>query len=165
MGLENWCHISSSTTCMTHDDGFSFVFDLHLHAQKARALESAAGSSHPASVSHWLYDLIHLLPPKLIFSLTKTSVASAHLWRVLWYKWKDRVNNDRNTAWHIKGGYKGTSLFFFHCNSLLKGIPKQGISIPFFVSSDGIESACNAGNPGLIPGSGRPPGEGNGKPL
>ena len=27
------------------------------------------------------------------------------------------------------------------------------------------ESACNAGDPGLIPGSGRPPGEVNGNPL
>ena len=27
--------------------------------------------------------------------------------------------------------------------------------------SDGKESACNAGNPGSITGSGRPPGEGN----
>ena len=27
------------------------------------------------------------------------------------------------------------------------------------------ESACNAGEPGLIPGSGRSPGEGNGYPL
>ena len=31
--------------------------------------------------------------------------------------------------------------------------------------SDGKESACNVGNPGLIPGSGRFPGEGNGNPL
>ena len=29
----------------------------------------------------------------------------------------------------------------------------------------GKESACNAGNPGLIPGLGRSPGEGNGSPL
>ena len=28
-----------------------------------------------------------------------------------------------------------------------------------------IESACNAGDLGLIPGSGRSPGEGNGNPL
>ena len=28
-----------------------------------------------------------------------------------------------------------------------------------------IESACNAGDPGSIPGSGRSPGEGNGNPL
>ena len=31
--------------------------------------------------------------------------------------------------------------------------------------SDGKESACNAGDLGLIPGSGRSPGEGNGYPL
>ena len=32
-------------------------------------------------------------------------------------------------------------------------------------SSNGKESACNAGDLGLIPGSGRSPGEGNGNPL
>ena len=31
--------------------------------------------------------------------------------------------------------------------------------------SDGKESACNAGDPGLIPGSGKYPGEGTGNPL
>ena len=31
--------------------------------------------------------------------------------------------------------------------------------------SDGKESACNAGDLGLIPGSGRSPGERNGHPL
>ena len=31
--------------------------------------------------------------------------------------------------------------------------------------SDGKESACSAGDPGSIPGSGRSPGEGNGNPL
>ena len=31
--------------------------------------------------------------------------------------------------------------------------------------SDGKESACNAGDPGSIPGSGRSPGEENGYPL
>ena len=31
--------------------------------------------------------------------------------------------------------------------------------------SDGKESACNAGDPGLIPGLGRSPGEGNGNPF
>ena len=35
----------------------------------------------------------------------------------------------------------------------------------FFYSSVGKESACSAGDPGLIPGSGRSPGEGNGNPL
>ena len=37
------------------------------------------------------------------------------------------------------------------------GLPRCG--------SAGEESACNAGNPGLIPGSGRSPGEGRGYPL
>ena len=32
-------------------------------------------------------------------------------------------------------------------------------------SSDGKESACNAGEPGSVPGWGRSPGEGNGYPL
>ena len=31
--------------------------------------------------------------------------------------------------------------------------------------SDGKETACNAGDPDLIPGSARSPGEGNGDPL
>ena len=31
--------------------------------------------------------------------------------------------------------------------------------------SDGKASACNMGDPGSIPGSGRFPGEGNGNPL
>ena len=31
--------------------------------------------------------------------------------------------------------------------------------------SDGKESACDAGDPGLIPGPGRSPGEGKGSPL
>ena len=35
----------------------------------------------------------------------------------------------------------------------------------FLGGSDGKASACNAGVPGLIPGSGRSPGEGNGNPL
>ena len=44
-------------------------------------------------------------------------------------------------------------------------------SITFFFSkvflgrSDSKESACNAGDPGFIPGWERSPGEGNGNPL
>ena len=37
--------------------------------------------------------------------------------------------------------------------------------VGFPSSSDGKTSACNAGDPGLIPGQGRSPGEGNGNPL
>ena len=35
----------------------------------------------------------------------------------------------------------------------------------FSGGSDGKESACSMGNPGLIPGLERSPGEGNGNPL
>ena len=35
----------------------------------------------------------------------------------------------------------------------------------FPAGSVGQKSACNAGDPGSIPGSGRSPGEGNGNPL
>ena len=41
----------------------------------------------------------------------------------------------------------------------------EDISNSFPASSVGKESACNAGNPGSIPGSGRSPGEGIGYPL
>ena len=44
---------------------------------------------------------------------------------------------------------------------LLKG--KNGRDFPS--GSDSKEFACNAGDRGLIPGSGRSPGEGNGYPL
>ena len=38
-------------------------------------------------------------------------------------------------------------------------------TLPFPGQSDSEESACNAGDLGLIPGSGRSPGEENGNPL
>ena len=42
-----------------------------------------------------------------------------------------------------------------------------GVCFPvgFSGGSHGQESACNAGDPGSIPGLGRSPGEGNGNPL
>ena len=43
----------------------------------------------------------------------------------------------------------------------LSGISERGSP----GGSDGKESACNAGDPGLIPGFRRSPGEGNGNPL
>ena len=39
------------------------------------------------------------------------------------------------------------------------------LNLKSICGSDSKESACNAGDPGSIPGSGRSPGEGNGKPL
>ena len=39
------------------------------------------------------------------------------------------------------------------------------LKVGFPGGSEGKESACNAGDLGLIPGLGRSPGEGNGNPL
>ena len=39
------------------------------------------------------------------------------------------------------------------------------LTLIFLCGSDGKEFTCNAGDPGLISGSGRSPGEGNGQPL
>ena len=39
------------------------------------------------------------------------------------------------------------------------------LSMGFSTGQSLIQGICNAGDPGLIPGSGRCPGEGNGNPL
>ena len=44
-------------------------------------------------------------------------------------------------------------------------VATEGFIRGFPGSSDGKESACNAGDPGLIPGWGRFPGGGHGNPL
>ena len=50
-------------------------------------------------------------------------------------------------------------MFYLQINNSLKILQR------LLCSSDGKESACNAGDPGLIPGLGRSSGEGNGNPL
>ena len=42
---------------------------------------------------------------------------------------------------------------------------EQGMRIGFPGGSTSKASACDAGDVGLVPGSGRPPGERNGNPL
>jgi len=49
--------------------------------------------------------------------------------------------------------------------ALAGGFFTTSITLGFPGSSAGKESACNAGDPGSIPGSGRSPGEGNSYPL
>ena len=48
--------------------------------------------------------------------------------------------------------------YYFELKLLMKHLGYSG-------GSDGKEPACNAGDQGLIPGSGRSPGEENGYPL
>ena len=45
------------------------------------------------------------------------------------------------------------------------GFIEEVLYLGFPGGSDGKESACNTGDPGSIPGSGRSPREGNGNPL
>ena len=53
-----------------------------------------------------------------------------------------------------------SSALLVNITKKIKGLPRG-----FPCSSVGKESACNGGDPGLIPRSGRSPGEGNGSPL
>ena len=55
------------------------------------------------------------------------------------------------------------NFFFFFCKYMHPDL--LCFAQTFTGGSDGKESACDAGDPGLIPGSGRSPGEGNGYPL
>ena len=55
--------------------------------------------------------------------------------------------------------------FFKLSNKSLVSLVKFPVCQCFPGGSDGKASACNAGDPGLIPGSGRSPGEGNSNPL
>ena len=62
--------------------------------------------------------------------------------------------------WFLWCGYCfGVDLGYVHFNALFHTLSS---SLP---GSDGKESACDAGGPGLIPGLGRSAGEGKGDPL
>ena len=52
---------------------------------------------------------------------------------------------------------------FSHCVDFLFILFMVSFGLPWWLS--GKESACSAGDPGLVPGSGRSPGEGNSNPL
>ena len=60
-----------------------------------------------------------------------------------------------------------TQLVILECRQWCVGpcLTTSSLGMGFPHSSVGKESACNAGDPGSIPGSGRCPGEGNGNPL
>ena len=57
--------------------------------------------------------------------------------------------------------------YFSECILFLCADIRNKVKIQLHIAgdSDSKESACNAGDLGLIPGSGRSPGEGNGSPL
>ena len=55
--------------------------------------------------------------------------------------------------------------FIIQTRALLRIKEELLIIMGFPAGSDGKVSACSAGDPGSIPGSGRSPGEGNGNPF
>jgi len=56
-----------------------------------------------------------------------------------------------------------TCLILLNCKKDVLLSTKNIKGLPWWLRDK--ESACNSGDVGLIPGSGRSPGEGNGKPL
>ena len=59
--------------------------------------------------------------------------------------------------------FQGTCDPCCYCVLLLRPFPPPSLGLPG--GSEGKETACNAGDLGTIPGSGRSPGGGNGNPL
>ena len=71
----------------------------------------------------------------------------------LQYSCLEKSHGQRSLVDHSPWGFKKLDM------------TKQRSGLPFPGSSAGKESACNAGDPSLIPGLGRFPGEGIGYPL
>ena len=69
---------------------------------------------------------------------------------------KNPITRHANCLILNKSSYWVYQLFKFGCGTWRLGFPG---------GSDGKASACNVGDPGSIPGSGRSPGEGNGNLL
>ena len=72
---------------------------------------------------------------------------------------KERNGMDITEAEHIKKRWQDYTELFKKASGL------RSLTSDFPGGSDGKVSAYNAGDPGLIPGLGRSPGEGNGNPL
>ena len=95
----------------------------------------------------------------------QTSYNIIYMWNLeKWYIWTYLQSRNRDTdaenklmdTKRGKGAGMNWDIGIYIYTLLCVGLP---------CSSNGKESACNAGDPGLIPGSGRSPGEGNGNPL
>ena len=88
-----------------------------------------------------------------------------------WLKYSDL----RNVQVWKKCGINCSSLLWYSNSTLdltiscseknYQKIQSSSLLLGFPGGSDGKESACNVGDPGLIPGSGRSPGEENANPL
>ena len=100
------------------------------------------------------------------------------LFHLAWYlkvhpcchKWNDIISYNLvvfqpTYTLHLLYTFIHLSELSFHITAVINNSAVKLVDYISFGHSDSKESACNAGDPGLIPGSGRFPGEGNGKPL
>ena len=86
--------------------------------------------------------------PQLFPDLERKSLKSSHVWPPI----STGEAGASNAVFGAELGYHIHLHDLPHLKSLLRDL-------------DGEESACSAGDPGSIPGSGRSPAEGNGYPL
>ena len=92
-------------------------------------------------------------------------------WTITWTKGKGIVASSCGTFGRCYVFFESSELETIHqflcqpCKDQLWIIPLPGKPGCFPCGSDGKESACNVIDLGLIPGSERSPGEGNGNPL
>ena len=83
----------------------------------------------------------------------------------LWKRTEEHSKNFNTEVENIKKNQSQLNNTITEMKNILEGI-KSGLSDCISPGgSDGKVSVCNVGDRGLIPGSGRSPGEGNGNPL
>ena len=102
-----------------------------------------------------LYRLNHQASPYPYWVLVKIYILSL----VTHEKLKEKKKTEHLCSYfHNHSNFRSLIriLNIYWCNAFFLGFPG---------GSDGKASACNAEDPGLIPGLGRSPGEGNGDPL
>ena len=87
--------------------------------------------------------------------------------------WRDRVWKEVGRGFRMKGTHVYLWLIYIdvwqktsrYCKVVILQLKQINKKFKNPGGSDGKASARNEGDPGLIPGSGRSPGEGNGNPL
>ena len=96
--------------------------------------------------------MLLMIPDHKLLYEEKTVETRYVYFQTIWKQWI--VFNNRQINFSI-------DMVQYHANI----IPKRGGVEIKVGRSDGRDTACKAGDPGSIPGSGRSPGEGNGNPL
>ena len=130
----------------------------------------------PGDLIHFWIPSLMLLPPQnlvLCFICFRCfiKIVTIHVAYGVWFKCHLTKEEDVQLRWSHVRGQLACSKFSVNIESVLHYNlnPNFQSLLPlpqgFPGGLDGKESACNAGDPGLIPGSGRSPGEENANPL